>query len=122
MAQIDRLIGPVTVCNSMHINNTASILNIKRVTERLAGLLSDAEVLEDVGEDFVGGDLGTEDFGEVVETLAKVFGDDVARKAEVESVEGSDYVEVGKVKGLLVADVGDEDFAVGGRGSGLKEL
>ena len=37
-----------------------------------------AEVFEDVGEDGIGGDFATSDFGKVVEALAEVFGDEVA--------------------------------------------
>ena len=39
-------------------------------------LFSDAEILEDVAEDFVGGDF-TEDGAEVVEGFAEVLGDEV---------------------------------------------
>ena len=40
---------------------------------------SDAEILEDVAEDFVGGDF-TEDGAEVVEGFAEVLGDEVCRQ------------------------------------------
>ena len=44
-----------------------------RVVQR--GSLSHAKCCEDVVEDVVGGDFGAGDFAEVVEALAKVFGD-----------------------------------------------
>ena len=40
-------------------------------------LFPDAEVCEDVAEDFVGGDFATSDFGEVEEGLADVLGYEV---------------------------------------------
>ena len=40
-------------------------------------LFPDAEVGEDVAEDFVGGDFATSDFGEVEEGLADVLGYEV---------------------------------------------
>ena len=42
-------------------------------------LLSDAEVGEDVVEDVFGGDFAASDFAEVMETLAKVFCNQVCR-------------------------------------------
>ena len=44
------------------------------------GLFSDTEPRENISEDFVGGDF-SEDGGEVVEGLAKVFGDEVGGEA-----------------------------------------
>ena len=51
----------------------ASVFNSKK-----CHLFSDAEVFEDIGEDGVGGDFATGDFGKVVEALAEVLGDEVA--------------------------------------------
>ena len=45
-----------------------------------AVLFSDTEPRENIPEDFVGGDF-SEDGGEVVEGLAKVFGDEVGGEA-----------------------------------------
>ena len=47
-------------------------------------LLADAEVFEDVAEDFIGGDGFAEDGTEGIEGVAEVAGDEVGRKTCVE--------------------------------------
>ena len=68
--------------------------------------LSDAEMLEYVLKDGVGGDFA-DDVGEVVDALAEVLGDEVARELEGEAflyaVDGSE----GLAEGGEVAGVGD---------------
>ena len=56
----------------VHITNCLSVI--------YAVLFSDTEPRENIPEDFVGGDF-SEDGGEVVEGLAKVFGDEVGGEA-----------------------------------------
>ena len=48
-------------------------------------LLSDAEVAEDVVEGFLGGDLTAGDFGEDVEDVAEIFGEEVTADAAVKA-------------------------------------
>ena len=68
--------------------------------------LSDAEVLEDVLEDGVGGDFAY-DVGEVVDTFAEVLGDEVSGELEGETffyaVDGGE----GLAEGGEVASIGD---------------
>ena len=66
---------------------------------------ADAEPLKDIPQDFVGGDFA-EDGGEVVESLAEVFGEEVGGLA---GEEGSlDVLEGcgGAHQGLVVAEIG----------------
>lgn len=70
-------------------------------------LLADAELSEDVPQDFVGGDF-TGDGADVVEGFADVLGDefrgDLAGESVADAVEGA----LGVFQGLVVAEVGDE--------------
>ena len=69
-------------------------------------LFSDAEVGEDVGEDFVGGDLAAGDFGKDGKGLAEVFAEEVAGEACLHAFNDA-------LRGLLCAA---EDFVVAGLG------
>ena len=70
-------------------------------------LFSDAEVFEDVGEDFVGGDFASGDFTKMVEALAKVFGNEVARDVVGNGVlhPGNGFERV--VEGFVMTEIGD---------------
>ena len=71
------------------------------------GLFPDAEMLEDVLKDGVGGDFA-DDVGEVVDALAEVLGDEVAGEvgdeAVLHAVDGGE----GLTEGCEVARVGDD--------------
>ena len=73
----------------------------------LQALFADAEMLEDVLKDGVGGDFAY-DVGEVVDAFAEVLGDEVAGELEIEpffySVDGGE----GLTEGREVAGVGDD--------------
>ena len=78
---------------------------------RYSTLFADAEVLEDVLEHGVGGYLAY-DVGQVVDALAEVLRDEVAREVHGESVlHAVDGVE-GVGEGFVVAGVGDDDVAL----------
>ena len=72
-------------------------------------LFSDAEVLEDVVEAFLWGDLTAGDFGENVEDVAEVFAKQVATEAGVEAGDASLKGCLGAAEGFVVAGVGDDD-------------
>ena len=76
-------------------------------------LFSHAEVTKDVVEGFLGGDLATCDFGEDVESLAEVFGKEVAGKAAVQAFDDTLDAVVGTEEGVVVSGVGDDDFVAG---------
>ena len=80
-------------------------------------LLADAEVGEDVGEEVGGGD-GAGEGGEVVEGFADVLGYEVAGEVGPESLDGLAYGLGGGFECLVVPDIGDGDFSVGGCGGG----
>lgn len=83
------------------------------VTNRL---LADAEAGEDGLEEGVGADVAGEG-GEVVDGLADVLGEEVARDVEVDGVDYAGKVVGGFAKGLCVAGVGDDEaFGVAGFG------
>ena len=85
-------------------------------------LLADAEVLEDVAEDFVGGDLAAGDFAQSGDAGVKVLGNEVAWELLVHSVDGTTDGEEGFVEHLLVADVCDEKAVLGDGWYGCQEL
>ena len=72
--------------------------------------LSHAEVLEDVFQDIVGGDLTASDFGEGVEGEAEVFGEEVAAEIVVEAVEDALEVGVGTGESVVVTGVCDDNL------------
>ena len=85
-------------------------------------LFADAEAREYGAEDFVGGDFA-DDFGEVVETEAEVFADEVAGEAGCEGgLDAADGVE-GLCEDFGVAEVGDYDVGVAdfGETGGVEE-
>ena len=67
-------------------------------------LLSHAEVLEDIVEDIVGGNLA-DDGTEIVETLAEVLADEVAREAGVQTVDDSEQGRARLGEGFVVAGI-----------------
>jgi hypothetical protein len=75
-------------------------------------LLAHAEVAKDISEDFFCVDSTTGDFGKVVETLAEVFGYEIAWEIMLKGIESTLDVEEGDIKGLLMADIGYEDFII----------
>ena len=85
-------------------------------------LLSDAEVAKDISEDFFGVDGTACDFGKVVETLAEIFGYEIAWEIMLKGIESALDVEEGDIKGLLMANVGDKDIIVIGRWDILEEF
>ena len=85
-------------------------------------LLSDAKVAKNVSEDFFSVDGTACDFGKVVETLTEVFGYEIAGEILLQSIEGALDVEKRDVKGLLMTDVGNEDFIIVGGGDAVEEL
>ena len=85
-------------------------------------LLAHAEVTKDVSEDFFCVDFATGYLGKVVETLAEVFGYEVAGEILLKGIEGALDVEKGYVKSLLMTDVGDEDFIIVGGRNAVEEL
>ena len=68
-------------------------------------LFPDAELAEDLAEDFVGGD-GAGDGAEVVEGGAEVLGDEVGGDAGVQARQGGVEGVGGLAEGLVVAGVG----------------
>ena len=62
------------------VSASLSINNYYLLSLAIGRSLADAEPLKDIPKDFVGGDFA-EDGGEVVEGLAKVFGDEVGGEA-----------------------------------------
>ena len=86
------------------------------------GLFSHAKVAKNVSENFFGVDGTACYFGKVVETLAKVFGYEVAGEILLKGIEGALDVEKGYVKSLLMTDVGDEDFIIVGGRNAVEEL
>ena len=75
-------------------------------------LLSHAEVAKDISEDFFGVDGTACDFGKVVETLAEIFGYEIAWEIMLKGIESTLDVEEREIKGLLMADIGYEDFII----------
>ena len=69
-------------------------------------LFPDAEMLEYVLKDGVGGDFAY-DVGEVVDALAEVLGDEVARELEVEAFLYAVDSGEGLAEGSEVASIGD---------------
>ena len=65
----------MTTTNTMIINILYTLSFI--LYSILVDLFSDAEVVEDVAEDFVGGDFAACDFGKVEEGFADVLGYEV---------------------------------------------
>ena len=59
------------------------------------GLLTDAEMAEDVVESFLGGDLTAGDVGDMVEGEAEVFGEEVTGEVGVEAFEDTEEGSVG---------------------------
>ena len=84
-------------------------------------VISDAEVLEDVAEDFVGGDFAG-DGAEVVEGLAEVLGDEVGRGVGCDAGAGEGEGAGGGAKGVVMPSVSDEIGGPGARDSGLLAL
>ena len=78
-------------------------------------LLADAEFGEDGAEDFVGRDLAG-DFAQIVHALADVLGEEVAREAGLQAVEGAQHGIVGVHEGFVVAGVGDDYVVFAGLG------
>ncbi len=76
-------------------------------------LFADAEVGEDVAEDFVGGDFAARDFGQMEEDLADVLRDEVGWDARLEAFDDAvDGVEsVGE--GFVVTEVRYDDVGAG---------
>ena len=72
-------------------------------------LLADAEILEDIPEDFVGGDFA-DDGTDVVEGLADVLGDKVGRKAGMKTVLDAGQGRLSILQGIDMAGVGDHDI------------
>ena len=72
-------------------------------------LFPDAEILEDIPEDFVGGDFA-DDGTNVVDGLADVLGDKVGRKAGTETVLDTGQGGPGIFQGIDVAGIGDYDI------------
>lgn len=70
-----------------------------------------------MGEEVGGGD-GAGEGGEVVEGFADVLGYEVAGEVGAESLDGLAYGLGGGFERLVVSDVGDGDFSVGGCGGG----
>ena len=70
-------------------------------------LFSDAEILEDVAENFVGGDFA-DDGADVVEGFADVLGEEVGREGIGDAFPCADEGVAGVGKGLEVAGVRDE--------------
>jgi hypothetical protein len=85
----------------------ASVFNSKK-----CHLFSDAEVFEDIGEDGVGGDFATGDFGKVVEALAEVFGDEVARDVISYGMTYTGNGFEGMMQGFVMTEVGDDGGVV----------
>ena len=85
-------------------------------------LLAHAEVAKDVSENFLCVDFATCYLGKMVETLAEVFGYEVAGEILLKGIEGALNVEKGDVKSLLMTDVGDEDFIIVGGRNAVEEL
>ena len=77
-------------------------------------LLPDAEVFEDVAEDFVGGDFAG-DFSEVMHGFAYVLGEEVAGVVVGQALTGALYGLTGTDEGFVMTHVGD-DGVVGSRG------
>ena len=77
---------------------------------------------KDISEDFFCVDFTTCYLSKVVETLAKVFGYEVAGEILLKGIEGALDVEKGYVKSLLMTDVGDEDFIIVGGRNAVEEL
>lgn len=77
-------------------------------------LLSDAEMGEDVAEDFVGGDLVAGDVGQMVEGLSQVLGYEVAGEILPKCCRYTLERLVCSGEGSVVAGIGDDDVAVGG--------
>lgn len=69
-------------------------------------LFADAEVFEDIGEDGVGGYFATGDFGKVVEALAEVFSDEVARDIICYGMTYTGNGFEGVMEGFVMTEVG----------------
>ena len=72
-------------------------------------LLSHAKMTKYISQDLLCVDGTTSDFCKVMEALTEVFGNEVARKIQFQSINGALDVEEGIIKGLLMADVGDRN-------------
>ena len=72
-------------------------------------LLSDAKILENISEDFVGGDFA-DDGAEVVEGFADVLGDEVGRKAGAEAILNTGQGRKSVLQGIDMAGIGDYDI------------
>ena len=106
-------------CSKLLVVNYLPMQNLLSDAEKL---FPHAEAREYGAEDFVGGDFA-DDFGEVVETEAEVFADEVAGEAGCEGgMDAADGVE-GLCEGFGVAEVGDYDVGVAdfGETGGVEE-
>ena len=77
-------------------------------------LFSDAKILKDVAEDFVGGDF-TNDGADVVDGFADVLGDEFCRDVEVEAFADAEEGSAGVGEGLDVALVCDQSRVTVGK-------
>lgn len=68
-----------------------------------------AEILEDIPEDFIGGDFA-DDRADVVDGFADVLGDKVGRKTGTETVLDAGQGGPGIFQGIDVAGIGDYDI------------
>ena len=73
------------ICDKWYALVIANHFPTQNLLSHAETLLSHAEVSEDVVEGFLGGDLTAGDFGEDVEDVAEIFGEEVTADAAVKA-------------------------------------
>ena len=77
---------------------------------------------EDVVEGFLGGDLAAGDFGEDIEDIAEIFGEEVTADTAVKAFDDAMQTLLGTAENFVVAGAGDDDARIGDMWGGGNEL
>ena len=83
------------------------------VLELSRGLLSDAEMLEDIVQRFLAADLAAGDFAQLLQYHFQIFGDDVAAHSHFHRLQYSGEGILGTEKCLVVAGTRNDDVVHG---------
>ena len=83
---------------------------------------ADAEMTEDISENFFRVNRTTSYLWEMMKALTEVFGYEVAGEILLKGIKGALDIEEGNIQGLLMTDVGDKNFIIIGGGYAVEEL